>query len=52
MISQGIYVTSFFSILYWSNSDLTLLRLSVFLFERQDWVKTEYQTKVRSLSTS
>ena len=31
---------------------LTLLCLSAFLFGKQDWVKTEFQTKIRSLSKS
>ena len=61
-----IYVTSFSSISYWSNSKywpqkhiqsgnihyFTLFCQSVFFFGKQDWVKTEYQTEARSLSTS
>ena len=33
-------------------NSLTLFCLSASLFGKQDWVRTEYQTEVRSLSTS
>ena len=49
---KKIWNMSLFMLLLWYLHYLTLLHLSVFLFGKQDWVKTEFQTEVRSLSTS